>query len=468
METVLTLDPGATGPSSQTDPGAGPLLASLACLLLVSVLFTWLGVVARSGASFSLLWPANAALVGILLRFYPRAGLLHLLIALLGFLLVDACYGTPWRKSLLLNGANILTVAIAWLSLRRQGLGPEGLISATAIPKLMLRCQPALLAGALCGGAAVVWLGGASGLKSTIMWYLAELINFSVLLPSLLTLPDSWRQCRQSLWRDRHYLGPALILLLLVPLLHQYLSGPGLLVLPVPALIWLALSGNRFFTCLATSAASLYMFTVLDEQLLHQWSKDAATVYSFRAGITILALSAITTACAVAERDQLFARLQQVASHDYLTGVLNRGAFCEQAEQRMARHGGALLLIDVDHFKKINDEFGHPTGDTVLIRLCRRLETLLPPRALLGRMGGEEFAVWLPTGEPQALQAQAERLIQGVAEPHLMEGMRITVSGGLRRAQGAQTLSELLADADLALYRAKQEGRHRWCWAPLA
>lgn len=80
------------------------------------------------------------------------------------------------------------------------------------------------------------------------------------------------------------------------------------------------------------------------------------------------------------------------------------------------------LLIDVDHFKKINDEFGHPIGDTVLMRLCRRRETLLPPRALLGRMGGEAFAVWLPTGEPQALHAPTDRLIQGVAEPPWWRG----------------------------------------------
>jgi diguanylate cyclase (GGDEF)-like protein len=461
----LSIDPGPASPSLQSGSRLGREFAALMCLLLISALLTWIGVAARGGSSFSLLWPANAALVGILLRYYPRAGLVHLLVALLGLLLVDACYGTPLRKSLLLNGANILTVAIAWLSLRRQGWGPEGLISATAIPRLMLHCQPAILAGALCGGAAVVWLGSSTGWKSTIMWYLAELINFSVLLPSLLTLPGSWRQCRQEMWRDRRYLVPALLFLLLILLLDKHLGGPGLLVLPVPALIWLALSGNRFFTCLATCAASLYMFTVLDDQLLHQWSKDAATVYSFRTGISILALSAITTACAVAERDQLFARLQQVASHDHLTGVLNRGAFSEATEQRLEREGGALLLLDVDFFKKINDEHGHPTGDTVLVQLCQRLEGLLPPRALLGRMGGEEFAVLLPPGEESELAEQADRLIQGVADRPLVQAMRVTISGGLRQASPGESLSELLADADLALYRAKQTGRNRWCRA---
>lgn len=173
--------------------------------------------------------------------------------------------------------------------------------------------------------------------------------------------------------------------------------------------------------------------------------------------------------------DRLRLEFEFMATHDPLTGVLNRRALIERCEQEMARaqRAGAgalaLLMLDADHFKRINDGFGHQTGDEVLRELALRLQAQLPPAAGLGRYGGEEFVVVLPGLEHDRALAVAERLREGVGEPFAAESPlaaagigRFSVSIGLAQFEGpADTLDAILARADAALYRAKAQGRDR-------
>lgn len=172
--------------------------------------------------------------------------------------------------------------------------------------------------------------------------------------------------------------------------------------------------------------------------------------------------------------DRLRLEFEFMATHDPLTGMLNRRALIERCEHevtRAQRGGGALslLMLDADHFKRINDAFGHQTGDEVLRELALRLQAPLPPSARLGRYGGEEFLVVLPGLGHDGARAVAECLRKGVGEPFAAESPlaaagigRLSVSIGLAVFEGpADTLDALLARADAALYRAKALGRDR-------
>ena len=162
--------------------------------------------------------------------------------------------------------------------------------------------------------------------------------------------------------------------------------------------------------------------------------------------------------------------LEYQAHHDALTGLLNRGAVMQamaQEMERVKRDGQALQigLIDVDHFKQVNDTHGHPAGDAVLQEMARRIEAILRPYDRVGRYGGEEFLV-LVSSETADAQALCERLRSGIADQPFVEGqvaLRVTVSGGFVpfTSQDTRGASELLASADNLLYEAKAAGRNR-------
>ena len=164
--------------------------------------------------------------------------------------------------------------------------------------------------------------------------------------------------------------------------------------------------------------------------------------------------------------EALLARLHEASTRDPLTGLLNRGSITDTLgrEVARARRTGrplSIALIDVDHFKAINDGHGHLVGDETLRRVAEHLAAAVRAGDIVGRMGGEEFAVLFPeTGEDAAL-AVMERL-RGDLALHLAEhGPSVTVSAGVATSASGEDGLELLGRADLALYRAKDAGRDR-------
>ena len=162
-------------------------------------------------------------------------------------------------------------------------------------------------------------------------------------------------------------------------------------------------------------------------------------------------------------------RLVEQAITDPLTGAFNRRHmdFClDNAVARRARTGepAALLLFDVDHFKRINDEFGHGTGDAVLKRLVALVSTRGRRLDVLFRMGGEEFVLLLPATPYAGAIAVAESLREAVIAADLLQGRaRLSVSVGISELAPGQSAASWIDDADAALYRAKQGGRNRVC-----
>jgi diguanylate cyclase (GGDEF)-like protein len=157
---------------------------------------------------------------------------------------------------------------------------------------------------------------------------------------------------------------------------------------------------------------------------------------------------------------------EQQARTDALTGLPNRRRFAELAEDCLAREPAAVLLVDVDHFKSVNDHFGHVAGDEVLTWVADRLRGAAPAGAAVARWGGEEFIVLLPGAfSPAGLNAAGDelrRVLSGHPIPTSSAALTITASVGAALATGSSArLDDLVASADRALYLAKSDGRDR-------
>ncbi len=178
------------------------------------------------------------------------------------------------------------------------------------------------------------------------------------------------------------------------------------------------------------------------------------------------ALGFVATIRDISERKRHENELQRQATRDGLTGLLNRTAFLGRLRDAVAaaQAGGrplTLALLDIDHFKAINDRHGHPVGDRVLVETTARLRGLVRAGDHLARVGGEEFAWILPGSNGDTALWAAERARRAIEESELGGVGRVTVSVGLCELADARDLEELYRLADVALYRAKALGRNR-------
>ncbi|HEX5755285.1 MAG TPA: GGDEF domain-containing protein [Arenimonas sp.] len=156
-------------------------------------------------------------------------------------------------------------------------------------------------------------------------------------------------------------------------------------------------------------------------------------------------------------------RLQARAERDVLIGLYNRRAGERFLNTLLAhsRADAALILFDIDHFKRINDTYGHPAGDAVLVEVGRRCSALLGREDIFARWGGEEFLVVLPGAPGEAAGIVAERLRNAIAAQPIAPVGVVSASFGVTALRAEDTLAEVLQRADDALYRAKAEGRNR-------
>ncbi|TPK38440.1 GGDEF domain-containing protein [Mesorhizobium sp. B2-5-3] len=175
---------------------------------------------------------------------------------------------------------------------------------------------------------------------------------------------------------------------------------------------------------------------------------------------------------AIAQRD-----LTVVAATDSLTAVLNRGAFSmlveaylEQVRKQASANSGALLIIDADHFKSINDRLGHDCGDQALKLIAQTIKDQLRGTDIVGRIGGEEFGVFLPGVDPSQSWLVAESIRRRIREVEFSPGGRscpLSVSIGGTAFNGPTTYEEIFSAADRRLYAAKSNGRDQVSFDPM-
>jgi diguanylate cyclase (GGDEF)-like protein/PAS domain S-box-containing protein len=174
----------------------------------------------------------------------------------------------------------------------------------------------------------------------------------------------------------------------------------------------------------------------------------------------------------ITSRKELEHHLTDLAITDPLTSVYNRRHFTECAEREIKRsrrsgHPFSILMIDLDHFKQINDTYGHAAGDDILVSFTDIIQPVLRKHDILGRIGGEEFALWLPDTDEKGALRLAERIrkkVEAMKVPFNSEYIGVTVSIGILSMDTLDetlTLDDLLQTADRALYRAKRNGRNR-------
>lgn len=237
-------------------------------------------------------------------------------------------------------------------------------------------------------------------------------------------------------------------------------------------LLWFALRLGLFATALA---AFLLVSTLLAFHAGESWRAlsgiEGAEAELLRAlALALLSLPSLVVAAVIHDHRAARRDLAFRAFHDGLTMLVNRARFLDMltAATGAARAKGrrfALYLVDLDHFKSVNDSFGHPSGDALLVEVSRRLRDTVRTTDVVARLGGDEFAIIAPVPSADDAARLASRLVAGVDRPFVLNGLElrpsITVGAALAPDSSADP-ERLMALADHALYEAKAAGRNCW------
>jgi diguanylate cyclase (GGDEF)-like protein len=286
---------------------------------------------------------------------------------------------------------------------------------------------------------------------SQVLYAVAALAVLAILLVSFERLPN---------WAFQLILGMGTVLITVAIYLADEPGGPYTMFY-----LWVVVYAAYFFTRWETIAqvvlvAIAYAFVLAEQDAGNDVSRWLITLGT-------LVVAAVLISLLKRHVDALVSRLADTASTDPLTGILNRRGFREYFEleiERAKRSGRPLSVVacDLDHFKAVNDQFGHDAGDAALISLADTLTLTSRRIDTAGRMGGEEFAVLLPNSDARGAYIYAERLRAEVRHTYGDTPFDLTVSIGIASYPShGETMEELLRCADEALYAAKRLGRDR-------
>lgn len=449
-------------------------------IFVIVLLWALFGIFTRPVGALAAFWAANAILLGLFLRLPSLATPLGWAAAILGYLTADMLTGSTLGKTLALTAGNMVGIVTGFLLYRR--ISPAH--AALTQPLSVLIMVGVLVVASIGAGVVGMFVGayffGLSHMAGFFFWMTTELVNYIAILPVMLTMPVFGRRgaatdpVRTLPWRasDASIFVPFVAVILSI-VAGALVGGPGAIAFPVPALLWSAITYSRFINALLAFLFTATTLIVISKGYLHiqidMLNPDA--IMSLRVGIMLIALAPLVVVSVMASREELLKKFQSLAITDLLTNVFNRAGFFQLATARLAElhHGQgtvAVLMIDIDHFKTVNDTYGHPAGDAVLKAIAAALKQKVRATDVIGRIGGEEFCMLV--GEPDSRTAQvlAARLCATVRELSIVApgdtALSATISIGVATADPApHELESLIAAADRALYRAKREGRDR-------
>jgi diguanylate cyclase (GGDEF)-like protein len=442
---------------------------------------------ARLVANVAALWIPNGILLAILLLRPDRAGALFLA-GTLASVAANLATDHGFAATLIISTGNMAEVGVAAWALRRWA-GPAPLFTQVAgvVRFTLVAGVAAPAVGATLSAAALSQVDGRF-LDIWGRWFVGDALGLLIITPVLVILDQRWRQGPDAILAAR---SPREITGLLVGtaalalVVFSISAEAALFVLPPVVLVATFRMGpfGAAATCVVIAAIGVWQTAHGHGPVAQFDGPELVRILHFQLFLAMLFLSALPVAAALFERQVLATELTAAcdaarsaaesfydqASTDELTGVATRRRFLERLREEVAAarvRGGnlALVVLDVDHFKTINDTHGHPAGDQVLRTIADTCRAATRSRDLVGRLGGEEFALLMPGATPDGAAAVCERLRRAVAASRIEAdsgvSLRATVSLGLASLHG-QDDDRLLGDADRALYEAKRSGRNR-------
>jgi len=419
-------------------------------------------------------WPANAIILGLFVRRPDCATPAGWAAAAGGFVVAELLAGDGFEPSLWFVLADFAGILVGWLLLRRLHEADRRLARPHSVRYLLGICIVAAASAAMAdAGMAPFVYGGALEARPGFR-FATELANYVLVLPVLLALPRLDRRTRQQ-WRDEARMllrEPAQWVPLAVVAASfaatLLIGGPGAVAFLVLALLWAAITYELFWTAVLTMLVCVGQMIVVSAGLVSLPGPDEALDGDLwlPLGVALMGAGALGAAALNAAREAALRRLENAASNDGLTGALTRGAFLGSGADALSRGGVAVLMFDLDNFRRINDRHGRATGDRVLVACAAVVRAGLRSGDLFGRLGGEEFAAVLPGASPDEAVQVAERLRAGIAQLAVVPdeadpAIGLTVSVGVAQGAHAGGLSELellLGQAEGALYRAREQG----------
>lgn len=445
------------------------------------------GIFGRPHSFLAILWPANAVLLGLFLRFESLNNVGGWLGAFSAFMFADLVTGNYFLLTLFLTIANLTNPLVTLLILRVFKVDyKEFNKGLTFIYLFLISAVGGCLASPLFAIATIPYVPNTFMQLDRIwidfgMWWTGEILNLVAFLPIILAIPQLStikqyiaEKKEQSLRLQNGF--PLLFVMLSVGLTHFFI-GPGAIMFPIGALIWAALTYNLLLVSIINCFVCMFLYNILSTYYLAE-SPDAyiSTTLSVRIGLVMLALGPLTLSIISLNRQKLYHQILYLANHDGLTTAMNRRYFYEESERtvnpvvaKQSTKTVAILLLDIDHFKKINDSYGHSVGDKVLQEFTNIVQSQIRSSDLFGRIGGEEFAVLLKNVSlPKSVEI-AQRICNTVYETPIIldngQKLNISISIGLsyQSLPYCTQFQQLVNRADLALYQAKESGRNRLC-----
>ncbi|GAA4476957.1 sensor domain-containing diguanylate cyclase [Gluconacetobacter asukensis] len=449
-------------------------------VLILLALFTGLVAITRflieDNDGFSVFWPANAVML-VALLILPEARALAV-IGACGAINLCINYDAGWTNGEAIQACllNVVQVAIA-APLTRRFCGAR--TDLARLPRFVAFSIIAVASSAIEGGLGVLGDRFIMGdpdplLRDWMQWTACDALGLIIATPGVMYLVRNARGDDDP----RRSLSMFLALLCLAVTIASFIWGRSpLLLFSYPLLTLVAFRARPVWTSVTVFAVAVCAaaFTRREWGPIALFSGDDVHMHQFavQAYLVSLVLTVLPANVSVDEnrrylRRMLFVqeRLRHASSHDDLTSALNRRTFEPAVEARMRLSAtGALLIVDLDHFKQINDTFGHSMGDEVLRVFTQRLIRMLRDvDGLVARYGGDEFVAFT-SGVRSApeLEALCSRICHELALPYDMPvvGGAVTASiGAALSGPGAQNFKDLIRRADLALYKTKAAGRN--------
>ena len=438
-------------------------------IFALTTLFYFIGAKLRLVHELSLFWPLNGVMAGVFARYVWLNRLHYYAVSYVAMLVYDAMT-TQWGwVSIVINLSNmVFIITVARLVARDKQLGKNKYEPVSAL-RLFNYCLIAALLCPLVGAIGSDSIDSLSFGPLLADWFSEQFSTGVLIVPCMLTLA-----LPRIVPRFKAEQLMPIVALIISVIASVVIGGAGSLAFPLPALIWCAVRYTPQVTCLLTFVTGAVEIVLVANSVINIAVASPFSIpqmFSARLGIATMAICPIMVSFSVAAINSLMKQVAQRADFDFLTQVYSRSGLYEalkKTELRGTQHI-TVMLLDIDYFKSINDSFGHECGDKVLSVFAKHVQKIVGNQGLVARMGGEEFAVVVPSLNAQEGLLLAEKIRKAVALHPFdwqQKTLYLTVSIGIGSgATRFETLTEvfdkLMVEADECLYRSKKEGRNR-------